>query len=155
MRDGDLRYVGQGYELKTPIPGGKLDKAAMDKVWEDFHALHQREYGHCFKDSTIEVVNVRLIGIGAMPKIQTLKAPANGNLDKARIRAGQCVFRIDGELKTFETVFYRRHQLPVGTAIPGPAIFLQKDSTTVVPPRWSAMQDKVGNLILTREGTQK
>ena len=155
VRDGDLRYVGQGYELKTPIPGGKLDKAAMDKVWEDFHALHQREYGHCFKDSTIEVVNVRLIGIGAMPKIQTLKAPANGNLDKARIRAGQCVFRIDGELKTFETVFYRRHQLPVGTAIPGPAIFLQKDSTTVVPPRWSAMQDKVGNLILTREGTQK
>jgi N-methylhydantoinase A len=154
VRDGDLRYVGQGYELKTPIPSGTLDASAMEKVWEDFHALHQREYGHCFRDSVIEVVNVRLVGIGAMPKIKTLTAPKDGSIEKAQIRTGQCVFRVDGELKTFDTVIYRRHQLPVGVAIPGPAIFLQKDSTTVVPPRWSAMQDKIGNLILTRAGAR-
>ena len=155
IRDGDLRYVGQGYELKTPIPAGKLDQAAMVKVWAAFHALHKREYGHFFQDSVIEVVNVRLIGIGAMPKIKTLSASKDGSMDKARIRTGQCAFRVGGEIKTFETVFYRRHQLPVGVKIPGPAVFLQKDSTTVVPPRWSAEQDKIGNLILTREGNEK
>ncbi len=155
VRDGDLRYVGQGYELKTPIPAGVLDAAALEKVWAEFHALHQREYGHCFKDSVIEVVNIRLVGIGAMPKIKSLSAPKDGSLEKALIRSGQCVFRVDGELKTFDTGIYRRHQLPVGVPIQGPAIFLQKDSTTVVPPRWTAQQDKIGNLILTREGASK
>jgi N-methylhydantoinase A len=155
VRDGDLRYVGQGYELKTPIPSGTLDPAAMEKVWADFHALHKREYGHFFQDSVIEVVNIRLIGVGAMPKIKTLTAPSHGSMDKARIRSGECAFRVDGELKTFETVYYRRHHLPVGVKIPGPAVFLQKDSTTVLPPRWNAVQDKIGNLILTREGHKK
>ena len=150
LRDADLRYVGQGYELKTPIPAGPLTKASMASVWDEFHALHQREYGHCFRDNVIEVVNIRLIGIGAMPKIETLKAQAGGSLDKARVRTGQCVFRVNGELKTFETAIYRRHLLPLDEPIAGPAIFLQKDSTTVVPPRWTAVQDKVGNLILTR-----
>jgi N-methylhydantoinase A len=152
VRDGDLRYVGQGYELKTAIAGGVLDAAALDQVWESFHLAHQREYGHCFRENVIEVVNIRVIGIGAMPKIQALTAPKGGSMAAARIRVGQCVFRVDGELRSFETTFYRRHLLPVGVSFSGPAIVLQKDSTTVIPPRWSAVNDHVGNLILKREG---
>jgi N-methylhydantoinase A len=97
-------------------------------------------------------VNIRLIGVGAMPKLETLKAPQNGSLPKAHIKTRECVFRVDGELKPYETTFFRRHELPVGVPIPGPAIFLQKDSTTVVPPRWTAMVDHIGNVILQREG---
>ncbi len=71
---------------------------------------------------------------------------------KARVKSGQCVFRIDGELRSFETVFYRRHLLPVGEAFAGPAVVLQKDSTTVIPPGCSAINDPAGNLILTIAG---
>ena len=70
---------------------------------------------------------MRASGIGAMPKIQTLKAPEGGSMTAARLRAGQCVFRVDGELRSFETTFYRRHLLPVGERFAGPAIVLQKD----------------------------
>ena len=152
VRDGDLRYVGQGYELKTAIPDGVLDESALAEVWERFHKLHQREYGHCFRDNVIEVVNVRVSGIGAMPKIQTLAAPESGSMTDARIRTGECVFRVDGELCAFDTTFYDRALLPVDEPFAGPAIVLQKDSTTVIPPRWSAVNDKIGNLVLTREG---
>jgi N-methylhydantoinase A len=62
------------------------------------------------------------------------------------------VFRVDGELRSFETTFYRRHLLPVGERFAGPAIVLQKDSTTVIPPSWSAINDAAGNLILRIEG---
>jgi len=58
------------------------------------------------------------------------------------------VFRIEDELRSFETAFYRRHLLPIGESFSGPAIVLQKDSTTVIPPGWSALNDAVGNLIL-------
>jgi N-methylhydantoinase A len=152
VRDGDLRYVGQGYELKIPIPDGELTDASLGEIWRLFHEAHKREYGHAFAKNPIEIVNVRVTGVGAMPKIAKLKAPEGGSLAAARIRAGQCVFRVGGALKSFETTFYRRALLPVGETFHGPAIVLQMDSTTVIPPAWSALNDAAGNLILTFDG---
>jgi N-methylhydantoinase A len=51
-----------------------------------------------------------------------------------------------------ETAFYHRHLLPVDEVFFGPAIILQKDSTTVIPPGWRVINDEVGNLILTLKG---
>ena len=152
QRDGDLRYVGQGYELKIPFPPGTIGQKQLADIWNSFHEAHKREYGHFFSDNPIEIVNVRVVGVGRMPKIDKLTAPEGSTLAKARVKSGQCVFRIDGELRSFETVFYRRHLLPVGEAFVGPAIVLQKDSTTVIPPGCSAINDPAGNLILTIAG---
>ena len=44
LRFGDLRYVGQGYELRVPIPAGKLTNAAMEKVWSEFHKLPRQSH---------------------------------------------------------------------------------------------------------------
>jgi N-methylhydantoinase A len=152
IRDGDLRYVGQGYELKIPLPPGIIGQLQLADVWNAFHEAHKREYGHFFSDNPIEIVNVRVVGVGRMPKIDKHTAPQGSTLAKARTRSGQCVFRIDGELRSFDTVFYRRHLLPVGEAFAGPAIVLQKDSTTVIPPGCSAINDPAGNLILKIAG---
>ncbi len=152
VRDGDLRYVGQGYELKIPILAGELTELSLVEIWRLFHEAHKREYGHAFAQNSIEIVNVRVTGVGAMPKIANLKAPEGGSFAAARTRVGQCVFRIDGVLKSFETTFYRRALLPIGKIFPGPAIVLQMDSTTVIPPRWSAINDAAGNLILSFDG---
>jgi N-methylhydantoinase A len=152
QRDGDLRYVGQGYELKIPFPPGSIGHKQLADIWSGFHEAHKREYGHFFSDNPIEIVNVRVVGVGRMPKIDKLTAPEGSTLAKARVKSGQCVFRIDGELRSFETVFYRRHLLPVGVAFAGPAVVLQKDSTTVIPPGCSAINDPAGNLILTISG---
>jgi N-methylhydantoinase A len=152
QRDGDLRYVGQGYELKIPFPPGSIGQKQLADIWSGFHEAHKREYGHFFSDNPIEIVNVRVVGVGRMPKIDKLTAPEGSTLAKARVKSGQCVFRIDGELRSFETVFYRRHLLPVGVAFAGPAVVLQKDSTTVIPPGCSAINDPAGNLILTISG---
>ncbi len=153
VRDGDLRYVGQGYELKVRFPSGAIGPAQLDEIWTRFHEAHKREYGHYFADNPIEIVNVRVMGIGKMPKIEKLTAPKGATLDKARVKSGQCVFRVDGELRPFETVFYRRHLLPVGETFSGPAVVLQKDSTTVIPPGCSAINDAAGNLILKVAGS--
>jgi N-methylhydantoinase A len=152
LRDGDLRYVGQGYELKIPFPTGNVGDADLAEIWERFHQAHKREYGHFFRDNPIEVVNIRVTGVGAMPKIQTLKAASGGSMAAARIRTGSCVFRVGGELQSFDTRFYRRHLLPVGEQFRGPAIVLQKDSTTVIPPGCAAINDAAGNLILKIDG---
>src|SRR5258708_33417861 len=47
-RIAECRYVGQGYELRAPVPAGVLDVGKMGKVWAAFHKQHKAEYGHAF-----------------------------------------------------------------------------------------------------------
>jgi N-methylhydantoinase A/oxoprolinase/acetone carboxylase beta subunit len=149
-RAGDLRYVGQGYELRVGFPAGTITGDALRRAFEHFHALHRVEYGHAFSDSPIEIVNIRLSGTGSMPKIARSSAAGGRSVETARIRIGRCVFRVDGgALDELETGFYDRDALPLATPLEGPAIIVQKDSTTVVPPGGRAVADASGNLILT------
>ena len=151
-RFGDLRYVGQGYELRASFPGGTLGEAELEKTWQEFHDLHEAEYGHFFADSPIEIVNIRVTGIGATPKIGKPGAVAGGSLNDARVSNGRCVFRHEGKLEEFDTAFYRREALPSGQPIEGPAIILQADSTTVVPPGSALTAEVNGNLIIRLPG---
>ena len=152
-RSADLRYVGQGYELRVTIPPGTLDEAKLGTAFEAFHQLHEAEYGHAFRQSTIEIVNIRVAGVGGMPKIGTPTVPHGPSLAAARTKTARCQFRVDGRLQTFDTAVYQRHLLPFDAPIAGPAVILQTDSTTVIPPGWAATAEPGGNLILLKMGS--
>ena len=147
QRYADLRYVGQGYELRAELPGGTLDAASLDDLWAAFHRMHEAEYGHVFPDSPIELVNARLTGVAEMAKIKALDATP-GTLNAARMKTGPCMFRVGDRLAAYETSFYRREGLPHEEVIAGPAIVLQKDSTTVVPPDCDFRVEANGNLLI-------
>jgi N-methylhydantoinase A len=149
-RRGDLRYVGQGYELRVPFPDGALDAAALAKAFDAFHEVHKREYGHHFADSAIEIVNLRLVGAASAAKIAKPAPGTARSLAAAKVRDGTGTFRVGTKLSDYPTTFYRRDLLPVGERIPGPAIVLQMDSTTVVPPQHSFEADAAGNLIIRK-----
>lgn len=150
-RIGDLRYVGQGYELKVPIPDGQVDGAAMDAVLAAFHKAHADEYGHAFPQNPVEVVNLRVVGRGTMPRLAPQQVGKSGSLDLALLRHSETVFRVNGTLSPYVTAIYQRALLPVGKPFSGPAIVLQKDTTTVVPPGWQAEVHPAGSLILTQK----
>jgi N-methylhydantoinase A/oxoprolinase/acetone carboxylase beta subunit len=147
-RAGDLRYVGQGYELRVPFPSGNLDISAIEQVFAAFHELHKTEYGHVFTHSPIEIVNVRLTGIGVMPKIVPPQVCTHGGLDDALVKTAPCVFRVNGTLARIATPFYQRERLAVGMAFTGPAVVVQQDATTVAPPGTGLCVDAGGNLII-------
>jgi len=83
-----------------------------------------------------------------VPKIRRPPRPAGGSLEAARIRVDKAIFRIGVDLEAFETTFYDRSKLPVGQAFPGPAIILQTDSTSVVPPYCTAELEESGSIII-------
>jgi N-methylhydantoinase A/oxoprolinase/acetone carboxylase beta subunit len=147
-RYGDLRYVGQGYELPIKIPSGTLDEPAASAMFERFHRQHLAEYGHVFEASPIEIVNLRLTGVGKVPTIAATQAETGGSLTAARIKSGSCMFRLNGRLDPVETAFYTRERLPVDRPFAGPAIILQNDSTTVVPPGHRIVVDPSGSMII-------
>lgn len=150
-RAGDLRYLGQGYELRVPFDPGEVTDAALTTVWQRFHDSHAAEYGHAFENSAIEVVNLRMTAVGASPELDLPVQGAGTGLEAAHVRTRQAVFRAGGSLQSFETRVYRRELLPPGVPVPGPAILLQKDSTTVVPPRAMATPHETGSLIISLE----
>jgi N-methylhydantoinase A len=152
VRRGDLRYVGQGYELHVPFPDGEITREALAAVWQAFHAAHTAEYGQAFDSSAIEIVNARVIGTGRIDKLAGLSMRRGGTLQDAQVKVAPCLFRLDGQLSSFDTAFYRREKLPAGVSIPAPAIVLQVDSTTIVPPGAAAVTDGAGNIIITLGG---
>jgi N-methylhydantoinase A len=93
-----------------------------------------------------------LTGIAATPTIRRVKMPSGGNLRDALIKTDGCFFRRAGRLERMNTAFYRRELLPVGQIIEGPAIILQTDTTTVVPPGSTIVADGGGNLIIQLRG---
>ncbi|KPJ79317.1 MAG: methylhydantoinase [Gammaproteobacteria bacterium SG8_30] len=148
QRFADARYVGQGYELRLPLPAAQLKREAVAEAVAAFHDLHEQEYGHHFPKSPIELVNLRVTAVGSVPKIGVPPTPQGGSLESARLRTRDAVFRVGTELRSFETAFYDRSRLPVGEPIAGPAILLQADSTTVVPPAWTAEVDASSAIIM-------
>ncbi|MDP6871933.1 MAG: hydantoinase/oxoprolinase family protein [Alphaproteobacteria bacterium] len=148
QRSGDLRYVGQGYELRVPVADGPVDEASLADIFKAFEDIHTTEYGHVFEDNPIEIVNIRVTGIGLMPKIALPVLPQGGDLKDALLDEAKCHFRLDGELQAVTTPLYERDKLPVGQAFEGPAIVLQKDTTTVIPPGAQATAQAGGNLLI-------
>jgi N-methylhydantoinase A len=151
-RAGDLRYAGQGYELRVAFPDTPLDDAALDALFAEFVRLHDREYGRTNPGNPIEIVNVRVTGIGAIPTLQKPTVNESGSLEKALLRATECTFRVGGRMQTLATPVYQRHLLPHDQMISGPAIIVQKDTTSMLRPQDSLVADRGGNLIISVGG---
>jgi N-methylhydantoinase A len=150
-RSLDLRYVGQGYELRIPIAAGSFDDDTCERVWFEFHERHRAEYDHCFSKNPIEVVSLRVTGLGLMPRLpDNFEQTATTKLEDAWLKTGETYFRVKGTLQKLRTEFFDRMRVPEGATIPGPAVLFQKDTTTVLPPMWNARADGSGSLVISR-----
>ena len=149
QRIAECRYLGQGYELRVDAEPGMIDSDWAARLRSDFDDIHEREYSRRFEDADVEVPNVRVRGIGLMPPLETPEVDHGGRAsDEALRREGEAWFRVDGQLRQVATRYYDRAALRAGNRIEGPAIVLQYDSTTVVPPGISAHVDRFGNILI-------
>ena len=140
----DLRYVGQGYELKVPLNSNTLGTEHLEQVWDAFHRQHKQEYGHNFLSADIEMVSVKLKAhiisensSGALSfENSTDETVSRLNLPNTNVE-----FSIDGKPQSFETEIIDRKTLAGGAQKAGPNVIYQEDSTIVVPPGWTMSVD--------------
>jgi N-methylhydantoinase A len=152
LREMDLRYAGQGYELRIPLDGisAPLDRNGLEAIVERFHERHQAVHGHAARGADVEAVSYRVRAIVAVPKLEiTARSPATA--EEAPAPAGTRTVS-DGKGNQVTADIWRRADVPPEVAMAGPIIVEQLDSTTVVPPGWSVRCDAYGNLELTRDG---
>jgi N-methylhydantoinase A len=150
-RELDLRYAGQGYELRISLEGlydRALDADSLAKLRTRFDERHAQVHGHAARERPVEAVSYRLRVRVNVPKYQTTEeAPPLNPPPAAAARKGTRSVYFDSATAT-QTELYERDRLFIGASVSGPAIIEQFDATTVVPPGWSARVDGARNLIL-------
>lgn len=151
VRECDLRYAGQGYELRVPLDGvaTPLDGPAIGALVASFHERHAALHGHAAPDATVELVSYRLRAVVPVPKYEDAPQKAKPSLAP---RPGGTRRLVLGPDSIVEAHIWRRDDLSSGWRTSGPAIIEQPDATTVVPPGWSVRCDDHDNLVLERSG---
>ncbi len=151
-RTADLRYFGQAFEVRVPLPDGAVDSSLTDVVAAAFHDEHRALYGYDLRDDPrqeVEWVNLRVTGVGPIRTPELPTAADGHGADSARTGTRPAHFG-DGWC---EAVVYDRSRLGAGDVVTGPAVIEEFGSTVPVHPGFRAEVDRHANLRITREVT--
>jgi N-methylhydantoinase A len=151
-RELDLRYTGQGYELRTPLDGlfdGRVSTATLAAVRARFDERHAQIHGHSAKDRPVEIVSYRLRLRVEVPKFEHREGASSSPGPARNARKGERDVWFDGAHAVLSTL-YERDKLDPGAVLTGPAIIEQFDATTAIPPGWRATVDGFRNLVLVK-----
>lgn len=149
----ECRYHGQGFELRAQMPEGEVTAENLSTIIDSFHDQHELDYGYAYRDAGVELITLRAIGSAAARKITIPEVPDTdgSSTDRALMFVRPTTFD-DGS--TLETPRYDRGKLHAGDVIQGPAILIQHNSTTLVPPGYVAETLKHGNTRVRLAGVE-
>jgi N-methylhydantoinase A/oxoprolinase/acetone carboxylase beta subunit len=130
----DVRYHGQSYELEV---------ALSPNFAADFHAAHQRAFGHSTPGAPIEVVNLRLRATADEAAVAPARIARHRGKPVAESRTRTLVGNRERSIPVFA-----RERLGAGARIRGPLMVTELSSTAYVSPEFTMSVDQYGNLHL-------
>ncbi len=146
-READMRYVGQGHEIRVPLPAGPLDAAHAPALVAAFGAVYRELYERLGPPVPIEIINWRVVSSGPQPDLKLhVTAPAPSGARGALKGQRPAYFPETGGFVA--TPIYDRYQLAPGATFDGPAIVEERESTVIVGPGAHCRVDEQWNLIV-------
>jgi len=141
----DLRYFGQQSELTVSFDADPRSHSDIDRLIAVFEKAYNTLYGVNPSHVPIELVTWRVTARGpVVPFHRTVALPTSPGEPKSyrAVHAWQ---------EDTKTPVYDRSTLASGQSIAGPAIIEERETTTAIPPGWSATVDQFG-CIIARKG---
>ena len=151
ITQADMKYEGQVSDLTVAVPSGPITQATFDAIAENFDQEHEQSFGYrqgpAEGGASYQLVNIRVIARGLpdkprMPERFELAAAANGGPASRPVYFGPNRGWADTPVVTRPGLSGRSES--------GPLVIEEYDSTTVVPPGWTATVDDASNIILQR-----
>jgi N-methylhydantoinase A len=140
----DVRYEGQAFEVPLSIDAETLRRDGLSGVTARFDTEHHRLFTFNM-DSPHELVNLRAVAMGPALDLPAPPLPqGNGDPISAKLRDHE--LWADGQMRP--AVIYDRAKLLAGDVIPGPAIVVEMDSTTLIEAGCVGTVDTVGNILI-------
>jgi N-methylhydantoinase A len=142
IRQLELRYLGQEHALSISV-GKPIDYKSIQEL---FAQEHEKRYGHTM-DSPIQVLNLRIRGIGAFDRPQLAEiSDSSGGPESAEMgkRIAFCFTQRD----MIPFVVYDRAKFGKGDSLSGPALIDEGTSVTVIHSKQKLTVDRYGNLLI-------
>lgn len=140
----EARYEGQSFEVRVQFERS-IGETTLDEFVAAFHAEHKTQYSYDIRGRNVEIVNCRLEAIGKTPKppMTNMGTPAWGKPDaiERKVNFGAAGGWLNASI-------HDRTGLVAGDHIEGPAVVEEMSSTTIIPPKYRAAVDALGNLVL-------
>ncbi|HEY9090184.1 hydantoinase/oxoprolinase family protein [Parasphingorhabdus sp.] len=140
----DVRYEGQAFEVPLSIDPETLRADGLSAVQARFDEEHERLFTFNM-NSPHELVNLRAVAVGPALDLGRFNLP-EGNGDPIAAKMRDHELWVDGEMRS--ATIYDRSKLRAGDIIPGPAIVIEMDSTTLIEADCIGNVDSVGNIFI-------
>jgi N-methylhydantoinase A len=147
-READMRYVGQGHEIRVPLPEGALGAGSVSKLIAAFETEYRQLYGRLGPPVPLEFMNWRILSTGPKPKLHLEAArPTRANSKSGGQKGTRRAYFPESQ-GFADTPVYDRYEIAEGATFDGPAIIEERESTVVVGPGGHCRMDKHANLIV-------
>ena len=143
-RSAQMRYIGQSYEVETPVPLGPLSAVSLPQIVQSFHQAHEREYGMASEQFAPAFVSLGGTVVGHNPEPPVVETSTATGLDP---RKGERRVYFAGQW--LMTPVYDGQRLTQGFTLRGPAIVEYTHSCAVLPPDTTAVVDQLDNLVIS------
>ena len=147
----DMHYEGQTHTVSVPLPvtlqGGTTGIDAPT-VRAAFEIAYRQSFSRLLPGIPVRIVNLRTAAVGRRPHFDLAALAPGPEASLTAAHRGTRPVYFDGAWH--DSAIYDRLLLPVGAAIPGPAVLEQPDATTVIDPGLVGRVDPLGNLIVER-----
>ncbi len=148
----DARYTGQGNEITIWVGEGDSWEASDDEIVGAFEAEYRRIYGMTIEDVAIEVVTWRLSARADPAEIAEADAEGPHTTAASTLEPASTRTAVFGrEQDEIEVPVYRRADLAIGSAFPGPALVEERETTSVIRPGWHVTVSHDACLVAVRE----
>jgi N-methylhydantoinase A len=160
-RWADMRYRGQGHEIRVPLPDGDLGPGGEPALRAAFEQAYAAIYGHSAPDVPVDIVSWRIAAQGPRPVLRRFApgpaARADGagtglpgapRRDAEPALKGRRAAYLPERKGYAEVPVYDRYGLAPGHEFVGPAIVEERESTVVVGPDARVWVDDWLNLII-------
>ncbi|MBV8776346.1 MAG: hydantoinase/oxoprolinase family protein [Alphaproteobacteria bacterium] len=149
-RSALMRYRGQGHEIAVPLTAKTYRREDAAEIVAAFEEAYRRLYSRVIPGVEVEVLSWVVLVTAPEPRSEE-RLPALPAAFAAAPSRRRAVF--DPETAEFvDVAIYERTALQPGATIPGPAVVVEDETSTVVGRNFDARVDARGYIELTRRG---
>jgi N-methylhydantoinase A len=139
----DLRYQGQGLSLTVDVSLAEGEDV-LTAIGTQFDLMHEQLFTFSLPAEK-EIVNIRSIALGKEARVEVPSV----TIDPDFVNRSEGNQRMFAEGQWWDASIYDRSKIGRGTAINGPAIVTEMDSTTMILPEHVGRIDSFGNILIT------
>ena len=139
----DLRYQGQGLSLTVDVSLAEGEDV-LTAIGTQFDLMHEQLFTFSLPAEK-EIVNLRSIALGKEARVEVPSV----TIDPDFVNKSEGNQRMFAEGQWWDASIYDRSKVGRGTAINGPAIVTEMDSTTMILPEHVGRIDSFGNILIT------